>query len=124
MYLEGHDDDEEEQEGMLPALKVNEKLTNNYITATERFSRPPSRYTEASLVKKLEELGIGRPSTYAPTISTIIARTYVEKGSFEGQERKYNQLMLKGGEVKSQVLTENVGQIKEISSNRYRNYRE
>lgn len=109
VYLEGHDDDEEEQEGMLPALKVNEKLTNNYITATERFSRPPSRYTEASLVKKLEELGIGRPSTYAPTISTIIARTYVEKGSFEGQERKYNQLMLKGGEVKSQVLTENVG---------------
>jgi DNA topoisomerase I len=89
VYLEGNDDDDEEQEGMLPALKINEKLTNNYITATERFSRPPSRYTEASLVKKLEELGIGRPSTYAPTISTIIARTYVEKGSFEGQERKY-----------------------------------
>ncbi|MDP5096846.1 MAG: DNA topoisomerase, partial [Flavobacterium sp.] len=109
VYLEGHDDDEEEQEGMLPALKVNEKLVNNYITGTERFSRPPSRYTEASLVKKLEELGIGRPSTYAPTISTIIARTYVEKGSFEGQERKYTQIVLKNSEVKAQVLTENVG---------------
>ncbi|MES2747486.1 MAG: type I DNA topoisomerase [Bacteroidota bacterium] len=109
VYLEGNDDDDDEQEGMLPALKVNEKLTNNYITATERFSRPPSRYTEASLVKKLEELGIGRPSTYAPTISTIIARTYVEKGNFEGQERKYNQIVLKNAEVKSQILTENVG---------------
>ncbi|MBL7886260.1 MAG: DNA topoisomerase I, partial [Flavobacterium sp.] len=109
VYLEGNDEDDEEQEGMLPALRVNEKLTNNYITATERFSRPPSRYTEASLVKKLEELGIGRPSTYAPTISTIIARTYVEKGSFEGQERKYSQITLKNAEVKSQVLTENVG---------------
>jgi DNA topoisomerase-1 len=78
VYLEGHDDDEE-QEGMLPAMKVNEKLLNNYITATERYSRPPARYTEASLVKKLEELGIGRPSTYAPTISTIINRNYVRK---------------------------------------------
>jgi DNA topoisomerase I len=109
VYLEGNDDDDDEQEGMLPTLKVNEKLTNNYITATERFSRPPSRYTEASLVKKLEELGIGRPSTYAPTISTIIARTYVEKGNFEGQERKYNQIVLRNAEVKSQILTENVG---------------
>jgi DNA topoisomerase-1 len=96
VYLEGNDDEDTEQEGMLPALRVNEKLTNNYITATERFSRPPARYTEAALVKKLEELGIGRPSTYAPTISTIINRNYVEKGSFEGQERKYHQLMLKG----------------------------
>ncbi|RAR71563.1 DNA topoisomerase I [Flavobacterium aciduliphilum] len=109
VYLEGNDDDEEEQEGMLPALKSNEKLVANYITATERFSRPPSRYTEASLVKKLEELGIGRPSTYAPTISTIIVRTYVEKGSFEGTERKYTQLTLKEAEVKTQVLTEVTG---------------
>lgn len=109
VYLEGNDDDEEEQEGMLPAMKVNERLLNNYITATERFSRPASRYTEASLVKKLEELGIGRPSTYAPTISTIINRNYVEKGSFEGQERKYNQLTLKDGNIKSVVLTENAG---------------
>lgn len=109
VYLEGNDEDEEEQEGMLPALKVNEKLANTYITATERFSRPPSRYTEASLVKKLEELGIGRPSTYAPTISTIIARNYVEKGSFEGQERKYTQLTLVKGEIKTKVLKENAG---------------
>ena len=109
VYLEGNDDEDAEQEGMLPALKVNEKLTNNYITATERFSRPPARYTEAALVKKLEELGIGRPSTYAPTISTIINRNYVEKGSFEGQERKYTQMVLKGSQVSSQELTENFG---------------
>ena len=71
VYLEGTDDEDAEQEGMLPAMKVGEVLQNKYITATERFSRAPYRYTEASLVKKLEELGIGRPSTYAPTISTI-----------------------------------------------------
>ena len=109
VYLEGVDDEDDEQEGILPAMKVNERLTNNYISATERFSRPPSRYTEASLVKKLEELGIGRPSTYAPTISTIINRNYVEKGSFEGQERKYTQLYLKGSDLKAQFLTENTG---------------
>ena len=109
VYLEGNDDDEEEQEGMLPALKVNEKLNNKFIAATERFTRPASRYTEASLVKKLEELGIGRPSTYAPTISTIINRNYVEKGSFEGAERKYEQLTLIANEIKSQTLKENSG---------------
>ena len=109
VYLEGNDDDDEEQEGLLPALKVNEKLANKFITATERFTRPASRYTEASLVKKLEELGIGRPSTYAPTISTIINRNYVEKGSFEGTERKYEQLTLIGKEIKSQILKENSG---------------
>ncbi|AOC93913.1 DNA topoisomerase 1 [Flavobacterium anhuiense] len=109
VYLEGHDDDEEEQEGMLPALKVNEKLANNYITATERYSRPPARYTEASLVKKLEELGIGRPSTYAPTISTIINRNYVEKGTLEGVERNYTQLTLQNNKVGEKVLKENTG---------------
>ncbi|WP_345092764.1 type I DNA topoisomerase [Flavobacterium chungnamense] len=109
VYLEGNDEDEEEQEGMLPAMKVNEKLSNNYITATERYSRPPSRYTEASLVKKLEELGIGRPSTYAPTISTIINRSYVEKGTLEGQERKYTQLTLQSGKVSDVILKENTG---------------
>ena len=109
VYLEGHDDDEEEQEGMLPALKVNEKLANNYITATERYSRPPARYTEASLVKKLEELGIGRPSTYAPTISTIINRNYVEKGTLEGQERNYTQLTLQNSKVGEKLLKENTG---------------
>nr|WP_322624162.1 type I DNA topoisomerase [uncultured Flavobacterium sp.] len=109
VYLEGHDDDDEEQEGMLPALRVGERLANNYITATERFSRPPARYTEAALVKKLEELGIGRPSTYAPTISTIINRNYVEKGNFEGQRREYVQLTLRGEGIKQELLSENVG---------------
>ena len=112
VYLEGRDDEDEElqeQEGMLPALRVNEKLENNYITATERFTRPPYRYTEASLVKKLEELGIGRPSTYAPTISTIQNRNYIEKGSVEGTERKYVQLTLSDQKIKEKELTETVG---------------
>ncbi|AWA28807.1 type I DNA topoisomerase [Flavobacterium magnum] len=109
VYLEGHDDDEEEQEGMLPALKVGERLQNSYITATERYSRPAARYTEASLVKKLEELGIGRPSTYAPTISTIINRNYVEKGNLEGQERAYTQLTLASGTISEKQLRENTG---------------
>jgi DNA topoisomerase-1 len=109
VYLEGSDDDDEEQEGMLPAMKVNEKLQNNYITATERYSRPAARYTEASLVKKLEELGIGRPSTYAPTISTIINRNYVEKGNLDGQERNYTQLTLQSGKVGEKLLKENTG---------------
>ena len=109
VYLEGSDEEDEEQEGMLPALKVNEPLVNNYITATERFTRPPYRYTEASLVKKLEELGIGRPSTYAPTISTIQNRNYVEKGSVDGTERNYSQLVLKSDKLKEKQLTETVG---------------
>lgn len=111
VYMEGVDEEDlaEEQEGMLPAMKVGEALKNNYITATERFSRPPYRFTEASLVKKLEELGIGRPSTYAPTISTIQNRGYVEKGSVEGTERKYVQLLLEAGEVKEKNLSEMVG---------------
>ena len=109
VYLEGHDEDDEEQEGMLPALKVNEKLQNNFITATERYSRAAARYTEASLVKKLEELGIGRPSTYAPTISTIINRNYVEKGNLDGQERNYTQLSLQAGKLAEKILKENTG---------------
>ena len=109
VYLEGNDDEDTEQEGMLPAMRVNETLHNNYITATERYTRPPYRYTEASLVKKLEELGIGRPSTYAPTISTIQNRNYVEKGSIDGVERNYTQLTFKNGVVKDKVLTEKVG---------------
>ncbi|MCD2260226.1 type I DNA topoisomerase [Psychroserpens luteolus] len=108
VYLEGTDDEDIEQEGMLPAMKVNETLLNSYITATERFSRAPYRYTEASLVKQLEELGIGRPSTYAPTISTIQNRNYVEKGSNEGVEREYSQLLLQQGAVKDKTLTEKV----------------
>ncbi|KPM32626.1 DNA topoisomerase I [Croceitalea dokdonensis DOKDO 023] len=111
VYLEGTDDEEtaEEQDGMLPAMVVGEALKNQYITATERFSRPPYRYSEASLVKKLEELGIGRPSTYAPTISTVINRGYVEKGTIEGSERKYAQLVLEDGEIKEKGLSEMVG---------------
>jgi DNA topoisomerase-1 len=109
VYLEGNDDDDEEQEGMLPALKVNESLAQNYITATERYTRAAARYTEASLVKKLEELGIGRPSTYAPTISTIISRNYVEKGNLEGHERKYTQLTLQANAIQEQLLKENTG---------------
>jgi DNA topoisomerase-1 len=109
VYLEGNDEDDEEQEGMLPAMRVDEKLTNNYITATERYSRPAARYTEAALVKKLEELGIGRPSTYAPTISTIINRNYVEKGNLDGQERKYTQLTLQSNSVSEKILKENTG---------------
>lgn len=109
VYLEGSDDDEEEQEGMLPALKQGESLLRKALVATERYSRPAARYTEASLVKKLEELGIGRPSTYAPTISTIINRKYVEKGTLEGTERKYRQFELVGKELTSKTLTENTG---------------
>ena len=109
VYLEGTDDETEEQSGMLPAMKVNENLLNNYITATERYTRPPARYTEASLVKKLEELGIGRPSTYAPTISTIQNRNYVEKGAVEGVLRHYTQLTLKAGAIKDKELSEKVG---------------
>jgi len=91
VYLEGTDNEDEEQEGMLPPLKVNEALGNNFVTATERYTRPPYRFTEASLVKRLEELGIGRPSTYAPTITTIVNRNYVEKGTVDGKERDYVQ---------------------------------
>ncbi len=109
VYLEGNDDDDDEQEGMLPTMKINEQLTNNYITATERYTRAASRYTEASLVKKLEELGIGRPSTYAPTISTIINRNYIEKGNLDGQERNYTQLTLQSGKVIEKLLKENTG---------------
>ena len=109
VYLEGSDEEDEERDGMLPALRVNENLGNNYITATERFTRPPYRYTEASLVKKLEELGIGRPSTYAPTISTIQNRNYIEKGSVDGTERKYLQFTLSDSKIKENTLTETVG---------------
>ncbi|MEM9000145.1 MAG: type I DNA topoisomerase [Bacteroidota bacterium] len=111
VYLEGVDDEDktEEQEGMLPAMQIGDRLSNVLMTATERFSRPPYRYTEASLVKKLEELGIGRPSTYAPTISTIQNRGYVEKGTVEGLERKYLQLVLSSGVIEENLLSETIG---------------
>jgi DNA topoisomerase-1 len=108
VYLEGSDLEDEEQEGMLPNLNVGDSLGRNYITATERFTKPPYRFTEASLVKKMEELGIGRPSTYAPTISTIINRNYVEKGTIEGLEREYIQFILEE-QIQKKQLTEMVG---------------
>jgi DNA topoisomerase-1 len=113
VYLEGKDDDEEEEEdteGMLPPLKVKQKLDFKEMLATERFSRAAPRYTEASLVKKLEELGIGRPSTYAPTISTVQKRNYVEKRDKEGTPRIYNLLRLnKKNEIAKETETENTG---------------
>src|SRR6056297_1471847 len=110
VYMESSDEEKEtEKKGLLPALSVNQKLNYKTIKATEKFSLHPPRYTEASLVKKLEELGIGRPSTYAPTISTIQHRGYVEKGTVEGSERKYAQLVLEGGKVSDSQLSEMVG---------------
>lgn len=109
VYLEGTDEEDEDRAGMLPALKVGEQVFEQNITATQRFTRPPYRYTEASLVKKLEELGIGRPSTYAPTISTIQNRGYVERGTIEGVERKYLQYSIANNTVAEATLTETVG---------------
>ncbi|NVK52982.1 MAG: type I DNA topoisomerase [Flavobacteriaceae bacterium] len=109
VYLEGTDNEDDEQAGMLPQMEIKEQLQNNYITATERYTKPPYRFSEAALVKQLEELGIGRPSTYAPTISTIQRREYVQKGVVEGKERKYLQLQLKASNISSETLTEKVG---------------
>lgn len=109
VYLEGNDNEDDEQDGMLPMMQVNELLENNFITATERYTKAPYRYSEASLVKRLEELGIGRPSTYAPTISTIQRRDYVQKGTIDGQERDYLQFTLQANAITEQTLTEKVG---------------
>ncbi len=109
VYLEGTDNDDEEKEGMLPKLSINEKLENSFITATERYTRPPGRFTEASLVKQLEELGIGRPSTYAPTISTIQRREYIVKGTIDGVDRNFTEIKLKANKITEQQLTEKVG---------------
>ena len=109
VYIEGTDEEGVEQDGRLPAMQLNEYLKNQITTATQRFSRPPYRYTEASLVKKLEELGIGRPSTYAPTISTIQNRNYVEKGTIDGEERKYTLISLKDNQLKESDNFEKFG---------------
>jgi DNA topoisomerase-1 len=112
LYLEGTDDENEEgdgAEGKLPDVKKGDPLDCKQITATERFSHHPPRYTEASLVKKLEELGIGRPSTYAPTISNIVKRQYVEKLEKEGKERKYRELVVKAGAINAVEKTEITG---------------
>ena len=107
VYIAGVDNSEDsESSGILPSLSVGENLTNVNIVATEKFSRPPFRFSEAALVKKLEELGIGRPSTYAPTITTIQNRKYVSKGIFEGDERKYTELKLSNGNIENYQRTE------------------
>lgn len=114
VYLESSDDEEEDEnnetkEGMLPPLKMGQNLEVNKITATQRFTHHPARFTEASLVKKLEELGIGRPSTYSPTISTVQDRGYVIKEDREGTPRKYDVLTLLSGNITEAVQQENTG---------------
>lgn len=111
VYLEGKDDeDEEDTEGILPPLAVNQTLDFREMTATEKFTRAAPRYTEASLVKKLEELGIGRPSTYAPTISTIMKRNYAEKRDKEPVKRNVNQLTLNvKNNIEKKTYQENTG---------------
>ena len=109
VYNEGTDDEIQEEKGTLPQLNVNENLDLINIISRESFSRPPSRYTEASLVKKLEELGIGRPATYATTISTIQNRGYVSKGDNEGQERAYKSIELRNGDIIESTSTEKTG---------------
>ena len=109
LYLEGVDDPSDEDQSLLPAMKKGEVAHAKQITATQRFSRPPYRYSEASLVKKLEELGIGRPSTYAPTISTVLNRKYVAKGTHEGDQRTYKQLLLKDNKLTTENKSEKTG---------------
>ena len=111
VYLEGTDDDEdtEKESGLLPPIKNGEILTMQETTATQRFTLKPPRYTEAALVRKMEELGIGRPSTYAPTISTIQNRGYIEKGNVEGVERMYNVLKLANNKIKDSDKKEIAG---------------
>ncbi|HCX98586.1 MAG TPA: DNA topoisomerase I, partial [Bacteroidales bacterium] len=107
VYFESTDDENEDTaKDMLPPLKAGEMLKALEISATERFTQRPPRYAEASLVKKLEELGIGRPSTYAPTLSTIVSRGYVLKEDRDGAERKYKVLILKKGDITETNKTE------------------
>ncbi len=109
VYFDTQDNSENETRGLLPPFKEKDKLDLSNIQAIQRFTSHPPRYTEASLVKKLEELGIGRPSTYAPTISTIQKRNYVVKEDRPGQKRKYEEITLKAGKVSSKVKEENFG---------------
>ncbi|MFN4257392.1 MAG: type I DNA topoisomerase, partial [Saprospiraceae bacterium] len=116
LYIESTDDDEEETKGILPPLAVGQKLDMAEMVATEKFTRPPARYTEAGLVKKLEELGIGRPSTYAPTISKIMEanRGYVAKDSRPGEERVFQILTLKSGQITKKQGKEITGTTKNV----------
>ena len=109
IYMEGTDDEVDEDNTILPKIETGNRVLLNQMIATERFSRPPFRFSEASLVKKMEELGIGRPSTYAPTISTIQNRKYVEKGNSDGESRSYDQLILKDKKIKIEKRSEMVG---------------
>lgn len=112
VYLESTDEEDEEEstaKGLLPPLTVGQELQLTEMKGRQSFTRPPSRYTEASLVKKLEEMGIGRPSTYAPTISTIQKRNYVLKESREGTPRKYTEMVIKDGEFIAADKTETTG---------------
>ncbi len=109
VYMESSDDDTEQTEGLLPPVKKGEALGMHHIEAVQKFTTSQPRYTEASLVKKLEELGIGRPSTYAPTISTIIKREYVVKEDRDGSTRDIKQLLLKDGKIKESVKHEKFG---------------
>ncbi len=112
VYLESSDEEEVEDsdnDNMLPPLTKGQELALKEMNATERFSRPPARYTEASLVKKLEELGIGRPSTYAPTISTIQNRGYVVKEDRDGRQRSFGSIVLANDKVSKQMKTEITG---------------
>ncbi len=111
VYMESQDDEstDDASDSILPPLKKGDVLTAGDIVATQRFTQQPPRYTEASLVKKMEELGIGRPSTYAPTISTIQQREYVEKGAKEGEKREYVTLTLHDGKISSRTKSENTG---------------
>ena len=111
LYSESTDEDttSESSEGVLPRLSAGDLLTAKQIASTERYTMPPARYNEASLVKRLEELGIGRPSTYAPTITTIINRGYVEKQNRESQKRNYTQLTLSGNKLTRKTHTESYG---------------
>ncbi len=110
LYIESTEEDGEEGDSaMLPPLHIGQSLERKEIIATQRYTQKPSRYSEASLVKKLEELGIGRPSTYAPTISTIQQRGYVEKKELEGQLRNFEVITLKGNDIVSEVKSERTG---------------
>ncbi len=114
LYIESTDDDntEESESARLPKMEQGERVSAKNITATERYTQSPARYSEASLVKRLEELGIGRPSTYAPTITTVINRGYVVKQNRDGVKREYEQFTLKGSEITKKALSENVGKEK------------
>ena len=111
LYLEGKDDEHEaeDENQLLPVLNEQEMLDTLEIAATQKFTQKPPRYSEASLVKKLEDLGIGRPSTYAPTITTITQRGYIVKDNREGENREYTKLVLKDGNIKCSTLTEKTG---------------